>query len=278
MKREQFYGCNFHYTRHTLSYFIDSMNRFDIHKIEFYAASPHMYVDDYTPGEAREIRRKLDRGNLEVMIITAEQCLYPISMATEDPFARERSMRYYERALEQGYELGAKALQIMGGFATYEEMEENNYHDLVMDGLYRVCKHAEKLGMKVILESDCTSTVRDGAAIKATIKELGLPNLTGMIDFGASWDVEDFEETVKLLGDDLYHVHVNDVKDGAHCKIIGTGDIPIKEWFATLDKYGYKGGLTPELWGFQYINCADEAFEQGLRFFESYLQETGQMN
>ena len=113
MKREQFYGCNFHYTRHPLSFFIDSMNRFDVHKIEFYAASPHMYVDDYTPGEAREIRRKLDNGNLEVMIITAEQCLYPVSMATEDPFARERSMRYYERSLEQGYELGAKALQIM---------------------------------------------------------------------------------------------------------------------------------------------------------------------
>ncbi len=277
MKREQFYGCNFHYTRHPLSYFIDSMNRFDIHKIEFYAASPHMYVDDYTPGEAREIRRKLDKGNLEVMIITAEQCLYPITMATDDPAARERSMCYYERALEQGYELGAKALQIMGGFVTKEEMEENDYHDRVMDGLFRVCKYAERLGMKVILESDVTSTVPDGAAIKATINELGLPNLTGMIDFGASWHVEDFEETVKLLGKDLYHIHANDVKGSEYCKVIGTGDIPIMEWFAILDKYGYQGGITPELWGFQYINCADEAFESGLRFFEKYLKESGQM-
>ncbi len=104
-----------------------------------------------------------------------------------------------------------------------------------------------------------------------------MPNLTGMIDFGASWMVEDFEETVKLLGEDLYHIHCNDVKNGEHCKVIGTGDIPIKEWFAILDKYNYQGGITPELWGFQYINCADEAFEQGLRFFESYLKESGQM-
>ena len=277
MKREQFYGCNFHYTRHPLSYFIDSMNRFDVHKIEFYAASPHMYVDDYTPGEAREIRRQLDRGNLEVMIITAEQCLYPVSMAVEDPFARERSMRYYERALEQGYELGAKALQIMGGFASYEEMEEGNYKSRVMDGLFRVCTYAQRLGMKVILESDVTSTVRDGAAIKETILELGMPNLTGMIDFGASWKVEDFEETVKLLGEHLYHIHCNDVTGTEYCRVIGTGDIPVKEWFSILDKYNYQGGITPELWGFTYTGCADEAYEQGLRFFESYLKESGQM-
>ena len=69
MKLEQLYGCNFHYTRHPLDYFIDCMKKHNIHFIEFYAATPHFHVDDYTVDEAKEIKKKFDALILKLKLL-----------------------------------------------------------------------------------------------------------------------------------------------------------------------------------------------------------------
>lgn len=271
MKLEQLYGCNFHYTRHTLDYFIDCMKKHDIHFIEFYAATPHFHVDDYTAEEAKEIKKKFDAADIKVKVITAEQCLYPISMVSPDPVARERSLRYYEKTLELGNAVGSDAFQVMGGFPSPGQ-DPKEVEDLMYKGLYRVCEKAKQYGMKVILEADVTSAVRGCQEIKDVINTLKHPNLTGMIDFGALWDdYHDFEKGVKILGDDLYHIHINNVKGKAHCHPVYHGDIDCNSWFEILDKYNYQGGLSPELWGFQYVHKADEVFAKTIDFYKDYL-------
>ena len=97
MKRSQLIGGAFHYSRWPLSHFLDEMNKLGIGAIEFYAASPHLYPDDYTSGMAKTIRRQIDDAGIETKVITAEQCLLPISICASDPVARERSLRMYEK-------------------------------------------------------------------------------------------------------------------------------------------------------------------------------------
>ena len=44
MIRSQLIGGAFHYSRWPLSHFLDEMNKLGIEAIEFYAASPHLYL------------------------------------------------------------------------------------------------------------------------------------------------------------------------------------------------------------------------------------------
>lgn len=274
MKLEQLYGCNFHYTRYPLDYFIDCMVKKDIHNIEFYAATPHFHVDDFNAEEAKAIKKKFDEAKIQVQVITAEQCLYPISMVSPDPVARRRSLDYYKKTLELGHAVGSNAFQVMGGFPAAGQ-DPKEVEDLMLEGLYEVCEKAKEYGMKVILEADVTSAVRGCQEIKDTIEKLNHPNLTGMIDFGALWDdYHDFEKGVKILGDYLYHIHCNNVSGRTHCLPIYDGDIDCKEWFRILDKYNYQGGMSPELWGFRYVHEADEVFQKTLDFYKEYLEET----
>lgn len=272
MKREQLYGCNFHYTRYPLSYFIDCMKKYGLKYLEFYAATPHFHVDDYNADEARQIKKQLDDAGLSVKVITAEQCLYPISMVSPDPIARERALKYYEKTLELGHALGSEAFQVMGGFPVKGQTKQD-YEPLVMQGLYRVCEKAREYGMKVILEADASSAVQGCKEIKETIQKLNHPNLTGMIDFGALYfNNEDFEEGCKILGDDLFHIHANNVQGRKSCFPIYDGDIDCNEWFSILDKYNYQGGVTPELWGFRFVHEADEVFAKTVEFWDKYLE------
>lgn len=62
-------------------------------------------------------------------------------------------------------------------------------------------------------------------------------------------------------------------KPDVYCTIPGTGTIPLKEYAGILDKYGYKGRLTPELWGWQYVDMAEEAMKDSFQFVWSLCKE-----
>ena len=274
MEKKQLIGGAFHYTRWPFEHYLETLNRLGIKAMEFYAASPHMYPDDYTVGMASELRQKIEKAGVEVHIITTEQCSYPISICCDDFYMRERSLRVYEKTLELGQELGAKTMQVMGGYYNREEGEHlSELQKRAKEGIYRVARYAEKLDMDIVLEADPPSAIKNCKDIRSFLDELRLPNVYGMIDFGASWTCgEDFEEAVEILGNDLRHIHLNDVKNMEPCFAAGRGDIPIYGWLDILDKHGYKGDITPEYWGTKYELEADEVFEETIAYFDKYLE------
>lgn len=273
MRKEQLLGSNYHYTKHPLPYFVDSMQRMGIRHIEFYGASPHMYVDDYTPGQAYAVKRMLDLSGIKVECFTSEQCAYPISCSISDPVMRERSLKYYEKSLELAYALESPIMQMMAGLSLIGDDKEEAWK-WASEGIYRVCKRAEILGMTIILEADPICTVANAFDIRRMLDELKQPVLKGMLDFNQIYNgKENFEEAVDVLNEDLYHLHINDGTPDAFCLIPGRGEIPLMEYFEILDKKGYDRFVSPELWGTRYQMEADEAMEETIRYFDGYLEK-----
>ena len=270
LKKEQFLGANYAYCSHSLDYFIESMQRLDVDKIEFYAASPHCYLDDMTPERAYDIKRKLDKAGIHSVVLTAEQCNYPISISTSDPFARERSFRYYEKALEIASVLEAPYMQMVAGMHTMED-DPAECFERVTEGMYRVVKKAEKLGITIVLEADTSTPVKNTTDIMTVINSVGSDNLQGLIDTnGIAHANEDFEAAVIRLGDHLKHMHFIDLREpGGHCLVPGEGDLPMEDYLRILDKHGYTGYLTPELWGRNYLANAEEAMKKALDYCRS---------
>ncbi|TCL43770.1 sugar phosphate isomerase/epimerase family protein [Harryflintia acetispora] len=273
LRKEQIAGGNYQYTRHPFSHFVESMKRMDVHHIELYAASPHLYVDDYTPGTVGGQQKLLREAGIAVCCLTAEQCLYPVSAAIDDPIVRERSLRYYEKALELAAAFESPYMQMISGSGLIGSDPGEDWKRSA-DGIARLMKTAERVGVTIVLEADRTCTVKDTPDQLKMIKEIGSDHLSGMIDTNAIYHAgEDFEESVKLLGPHLRHLHFIDLKPDGGCLVPGSGILPMKEYLDVLGKYGYEGYLTPELWGFRYQECADEAMQQSLDFCRGCLDD-----
>lgn len=273
LKKEQLVGANYHYTRYTLEYFIRSMQKMGLHRMEFYAADPHLFVLDCPPDRIRAIKKMLTDAQMEVVCFTPENCVYPINIGLEDDFVRERSVRYYERTLEIAAEMESPLVQIVGGRG-YFDGDLSGAWGRSADSLRRIAKKAEQYGITMVLEASSynTSTVINTCThIDRMLRELDLGNVKAMIDTNAVYMAkEDFEQVVSLLGDRMVHMHFIDAKPGAYCLVPGDGEMPLGKYIEILARHGYQGVLTPELWGTQYVANPDDALRRYLEFCAPY--------
>lgn len=273
LKKEQIVGANYHYTRYSFQYFLDSMQRLGLQKIELYAADPHLYVEDFTPQMTREIKKKLDSAGISVICYTPEQCSYPINIALEDEYVRQRSIRYFERTIEQAELLGSPKVQIVGGRGYFDGNLDFAW-ERSAESLYKIAQKAKSCGITLVLEASSytTSTVINTcSSIAKMIKQIDLPNFKGMIDTNALFKAEEnFEECVRLLGDNLVHMHFIDATPTEFCLIPGDGDLPMGDFMNILARHGYEGFLTPELWGTRYACNPEKAMKQCLDFCYRY--------
>jgi protein FrlC len=91
---------NYAYRLYIFVYFLCSMERLGIRAIELWAAGPHFYLDDFSDGMIRSLGRQILEHALSVICLTPEQCAYPINIAACEVYIRERSIRYFERAIQ----------------------------------------------------------------------------------------------------------------------------------------------------------------------------------
>ncbi len=84
MKTEQISVGNYHYIRYSMSYFLESMKRLGIQNIELYAAGPHCYLDDFDYMRTKQLSRSVREAGLNIVCLTPEQCIYPISISTSE--------------------------------------------------------------------------------------------------------------------------------------------------------------------------------------------------
>ncbi len=272
LKRAQLAGANYSYTKHPLSYFIHSMQENDIHAIEMYAASPHLYPYDYGRSAVRKIKHELDTAGIRVICLTAEQCMIPVSLSIDDEIVRNRSLDYYYRTAEQASEMGSPIMHMVAG-GVYIESNQNENFSRAVEGIFKVSERAKLLGVKIALEADRTSPVKNTNDIRKVIDMIGRDRVVGLLDTNAVYHAgEDFEKAVCILGNDLAHMHFIDLGPQGGCLVPGEGALPLPEYLKILDKYHYEGFMTPELWGSRYLDEAEEAFVRSKQYCYQYLE------
>ena len=273
MKKSQILGTNFSYTQFSFDYFISSISTMDVDRIEFYACYPHMYLYDVTPAEAFSVFRKLHQAGLAVEVFTAEQCNYPISISISDPLVYRRSLDYYFRALDCAETLESPHMQMVTGPGFLCDSHEEDFKR-AEEAMYQIVRIAEKKGISIYLENDPNTSVRNSDDIMRMIRNIGSPNLEGLIDTnGIYGSGEDFAYAVKNLGKHLKHLHFIDFKEpDKYCLIPGTGDLPLEEYLKVLDKAGFEGTMTPELWGSTYLDDPDSAMRQSMEYLRAHAE------
>jgi protein FrlC len=254
LKRSQFAGSNFHYIKHTLSFFLNSMADLDVHLVEFYMACPHLSVFDASAAEVERIRKRFAERDIALCCTTLEQCTYPINIASEDAAIRERSVATLEKAIEYTAILECPYTQVLGGRGSYD-LPESEAWSRAAESLSRLAERGRRCGVTMVIEEASrytTNTVYSTPLTRKMLDEVGSPFFKAMLDDCATETAgEDFSECLDILKGDMRHVHFADGEPGGHL-IPGEGKLPLLDYLRALDDRGYEGAITFELYNRKY--------------------------
>lgn len=275
LKRKQIAASNYHYIKYSLEYFLRSMENLDQHLIEFYAASPHLSIEDVRYGDLIKLKKELDDREIKVCCFTQEQCVYPINIACEDERIRERSIGTFLKSVEGAAILGADYCQIVAGRGYFDNPESEAWKRSE-ESIRRIVDKAERYGVTMVLEAasyNTTNVVYTTKLMREMIDRIGSENLKGMLDTCAvAMAEEDFREDMELLGRDMVHLHFADGNPLGHF-IPGEGELPLKEYLHVLDEFAYTEAIPFEIYNRKYDFEPEKTMKRCLDFMYGVIPE-----
>lgn len=243
---DQLCATNFSYLRCTLDRWLADMTSLEVRNVELWGVSPHLYVDDTTPQQVEQIRRKLAERELNLTCFCPEQVMYPVNIAAADATLRDRSIAYFHRCADVAAALGAPILFCTSGWNTLDEDPQAAW-ERSRDALADIAAYAGERGLTCVLEalqpveSHIVTTSGDIARMRA---EIGAPNLKVALDTGAMVAAGETVADYTSKGD-LHHVHFVDGAPTGHLAW-GDGTLPLADYLHDLGAAGYAGYLSLE--------------------------------
>lgn len=273
IKREQVAGMNIHYINYSLDYFLDSQKRCGFKTIELWCACPHVWLDHMTYFNAKEIKKKIKERDLDVRVLTPENCTYPYQFAAKEPELRDKSYAYFANGIRLAAELGCEMMEVNSGWGYWNEDREEAWKRS-RDMLGRLAGTAGEFGVTLVMESlrpEESQLVTNIETAKRMFDEINHPNFKVMVDTCAMGVAnETLADWFEVFGGDIRHMHFVDGNPYGHL-IWGDGIHHLGKMIETLNKYGYSSYLGQEITDGRYYGDPSMHDLRNMRNFELYM-------
>ncbi|MGV9596409.1 sugar phosphate isomerase/epimerase family protein [Streptosporangium sandarakinum] len=247
----QITASNFSYQHQPFERFLDDAAALGREHVELWGIAPQFHVPQVSDAEARAVRRRLESRGLTVRCLTPEQVMYPVNVASPVTWLRAASIGMFRRAAELCAELGAELLLLTPGRGFENEPVEAAWRRSA-DAIGEIAAYAATLGVTCVLEPLQrveSNLLNDSRALARMIDEVGAANLGAVLDtVGMAVAGESVDDYFDALGDRVRHVHLVDGRPAGHLAW-GDGELPLADYLAALDRRGYRGRMTFELFG-----------------------------
>lgn len=229
--------------------------------IELQVAPGSIHLDmNCTAERANEIKKMADDSGIGICLVYS-----PLGgNVLTDEAQRQKGLEDVERFLEISDRMSCKMLKVTAG-----RLKNSAYRDdeaaIVATWLGAACDRAAKHGSRVVAEIHFGQYCETVAMARKIIDLVNRQNFGVIHDAGNLMITGDIygEDSVKILGDRIFHVHVKDmVRVGAedatgHNYIAGRfkraplneGNVDHRPLFSALKKIGYAGYLSCEATG-----------------------------
>jgi protein FrlC len=263
------------YWHYSFDYFINSMVQCGIRNVELWPGEPHYYREDFrSSGDAakriRELRRKMDDAGLQVIMYTPDTLGYPYNPAAFDEAYRNRTIDMYKHAVEDLLEFGTNQMFCNPGWGLLDKPRETAWAYAV-DTIRRICEYAGKMGVTLNIEQLQpyeSNLIITAADMEQFLQDVGADNLVCCLDIGAMAVAKDtIDDFYRRFPDKIGHVHFSDLNH----EVPGDRGLPLKDYIATFNRYGYTGYLTLEVNDTIYINDPHEAFMRAAAYMRTLL-------
>jgi protein FrlC len=230
--------------------------------VDIWGGRPHAYRKDLNDREISMLCRLLQDEGLAVASFIPAQFRYPTNLCCPNELIRRDSIRYIQESIETARALGAPLVSVCPGHTLFGQTVEDGMARL-SDSLCNIAEFAASCGMRVALEPADryeTDLLPTCAAALRLIHKLDYESLGVVLDTGHAYVVaESAVQAVRMLGDRLFHVHIDDNHGGRDEHLIpGEASFRFPPFLAVLREVAYSGFLAAEL-SWDYTLDPDQA-------------------
>lgn len=268
------------YVQHTFPYYLDSMARAGLTRVDLWGGAPHYCRLDYkSPLEAArrtlQLRREIEARGMEVVIYTPETLGYPFSYSAPDPSLQARTIDYMKMAMDDALTLGTNRVFLNTGCHPRDLDREEGWKRTV-ESFRALADQAECVGIQLVLEQLQpyeSNLVISLADVKRMLAEVDSSALVCCVDVVAMEVAGDtMEDFCRELGDKLQWVHYSD----SHHLVLGEGDYgreKLEGYVRTLEKYDYQNGLDLEINDSIYWEDPHGSLQRSADYLRTFLPE-----
>ena len=239
------------FCRYPLEYSFKMASAYGFDGIEIWGARPQAYAYDLDSREIAAINSMKRRYNVEISMYTPEILAYPYNLASTLSKEREETKAYLRRALEVTAELDAGRMLVTIPHSGFTTPLATSWK-WAAEGLRSLCDFAERLHVKIVLESLSPSEsnlITTADSVREMIRCVGSPALSTMMDIVPPTIAN---EPLALylepddMGLDYIHITNTDAKTEVHAAF-DEGVLPMKAVFSVLNRVGFDGWCSLEL-------------------------------
>lgn len=224
--------------------------------------------------------------NIDLEVCTSAILDNSVDITSSDVEVRKSGINYLKRCIEATSELGAtffSGIIYTKQFNRTNTFLENDLWKYSAEGLREISRYAGQFGITIGIEpinrfETCLiNTCEQALQLKEMVGE---PNLKIHLDtFHMNIEEKNLYETIKLAGNDLFHVHLNESDLG----IAGTGQVNWDDLFKGLKEINYEGYASIEcvvdikgnfVWR-QLAPSSEVLITQGQQFFRELMGKYG---
>lgn len=239
------------YQRNPLEHCFMDAKEYGYDYIELWGGRPHAYAPDLKAGDINEVRRLIEKYEMQVLGYTPEHNAYPYNYMIGSEAQRRDAIDYLKLSLEMAKEMGAEFVLTSpanGGYlATYDQLWSRLEKNIQELGDY-----AAKLEIKLVVEAltpyESNFFTRANDLVEL-FRRVDNPYVVGMCDIVPPFvQHESIMAYFDKLGNKMDHMHIIDGENGSDTHLIpGEGNIPIKEMLYEMKRIGYDKTATLEL-------------------------------
>ncbi len=270
---DRFCVISVQYQQYSYDYFLESLKKCGLNKINLWGAIPHYYRPMYKDYKKKisEINKKNAGKEMEIVVFTPETLAYPYSFTNPDDDVRNKTVEFFETAMDDAKSFGCNQIFLNSGCGLRDVPIERSW-ELLIDTYKQIAKIAEKKNIQLVLEQLQpyeSNLVYDIKGVEKTLKAVNSDALGVCLDVVAmavaGESVDDyfnkFGEKIGLIQyADTYHY------------ILGDGQLPIKEYLKAIEKYNYKGIIDLEVNDSIYFEDPHSAISKSVEWLkQNYL-------
>lgn len=246
---------------------------FKYNGIEIRGIEKELYVPNtkpFLPEQIKDTKNQLNELGLDISCLTSSCYLHIANQ-------KERTINEAKEYMDIAEQVNCKYVRVLGD--TDPQPGENVNVENVVESLKELGDYALSKNVMILIESN--GVFADSQKLKEVLSQTNNPSI------GVLWDIhhpyrfmnESITQTYTTLKEYIRHIHIKDsvIENGKVLyKMMGQGDIPIKECIDLLKKDQYDGYISLEWVKRWYTDLEDP----GIVFmqFANYIKELWEMN
>jgi len=260
--------------------FIKIQNENKVTKIDFVAASPHIYIDSEKCLRVNDVQNSMNMNGISVYSLTPLPYRFSIC-ANGGTIQHKKTIDYYKQCILVGKELGSKYICVTGSGANYDENPEYLI-DNAIESLSILAEYAKNNDITVLLGTvfgdDCiinasTPVLVSAADVKKVTECVDSKNLKVYMDTEViSVCGESIREWFELFGKDIRLIRFTDGNYNGY-RVWGKGCLPCRKYVDTIQQNGYDGYYSMQIPGEKYFENPVEADKENLKYLYEIFEQ-----